>query len=143
MGLKRIIQITFLGWVRCQASPLGQARQHTQQNGQRWDHSMTLRFGWKLTILKDIHVQQSFLPLLQVYDYHKRLCHIMWSRKWHNIQFKTLMTQFCRNLSYKPLLLPTRNTYVIRFVVQLCRCWSNCGLKKIQLIANHFRVLSF
>jgi hypothetical protein len=33
-----------LCWVRCQASSLGQARWHTQHNGQMQVHFMTLRF---------------------------------------------------------------------------------------------------
>jgi hypothetical protein len=41
---------------------------------------------------KKSHVQQRFWSLFWVYDHHQRLCHTMWSRKWHNLPHQTVMS---------------------------------------------------
>jgi len=68
--------------------PLGWARQRVQHNGQGWDYSMWhYALGWQIQqFFEELHGHYThFGPYYECMIIIGRLCHIMWSWKWHNL----------------------------------------------------------
>jgi hypothetical protein len=84
-----------LCWVRCQVNPLQQARQYSTQHS--WARVGSFHniwgLGWQIQyIFYKNHVKQTFWSLFcECRIITRRLCHILWSRKWHNLPPQTLM----------------------------------------------------
>ncbi len=75
-------------WVLLQALCCwnGLAKCCTQHNAQGRDHSMTLRYGLvDSTFIKKFLFHRDFDYYYKCLIITRRLCHRMWSRKWHNL----------------------------------------------------------
>jgi hypothetical protein len=70
-------------WVRCQVSPTEWARWHTHQNGR--DHSMALS-----SRVADSKIIRKFMFNRYILI-TGRFCHMLWSRKWHDLSAQNLM----------------------------------------------------
>jgi hypothetical protein len=68
---------------KASASALGHARWCTQHNEKGQGHSTTLRFdNFNKKNVQQTHFDHYYEHIL---IFIGRLCHIMWSRKWHNL----------------------------------------------------------
>jgi hypothetical protein len=73
----------------------GQARWSTQHSGNGEAIPCHLGMGWKIQQWQNICVQQThFGHYYMCTIIIRRLCHMMWSRKWHNLFPQTLLWGF-------------------------------------------------
>jgi hypothetical protein len=72
------------GWVRCQMNSLWQAEWPTQDNGLAEAIPWYQGLGWKIQ-----HILVTTMSVWMIIT--RRLCHIIWLSKWHNLPPQTLI----------------------------------------------------